>query len=136
MRLLCEAADARIEDQSEEEAAVLIAEAVLPASHLSAGDTMSLTTPTMQGLKAPWESRVSWRLRRSRERMMKDWSLVLGSLPEQVLVSIARTVRGKCPVTAPDWVRSLRNISSWGDTWVQQGELNRYSPSREGRAAR
>ena len=44
MRLLCEAAEARSEDHSEEEAAVLMAEAILPASHLSAEATMSLTT--------------------------------------------------------------------------------------------
>ena len=125
-----------MEDHSEEEAAVLMAEAVLPASHLSAGDTMSRTTPTMQGPKAPWESRVCWRLRRRRERMMKDWSLVLGSPPEQRLVRMARTVRGKWPVTAPDWARILLNISSWGETWVQPGEVLRYSDRREGRAAR
>ena len=65
--------------------------------------------------------------------MMKDWSLVLGSPPEQRLVSMASTVRGKCPVTAPDWerLRILLNISSWGE----QGEERRYSASREGRPA-
>ena len=86
------------------------------------GLVQSTPTPTMQGLKAPWESSVSWRLRRRRERRMKDCSLVVGSDPEQRLVRTARTVRGKWPVTAPDCERILRNISSCGETGVQPGE--------------
>ena len=99
--LVLEGTEARREDQREELAAVLMALAVLPASHLRAGATMSLTTNTRQELKEPRQSRVSGRLRRSRESMRKDCSLVVGSGPVQRLVRMATTVRGKCPVRLP-----------------------------------
>ena len=44
------------EHQSDEAAAVLIAEDVLPADHLRAGDTISVTTDTRHGENDPEES--------------------------------------------------------------------------------
>ena len=44
-----------VADQSDDEAAVLMADAVLPACHLRAGDMMSVTTATKHGPNVPEE---------------------------------------------------------------------------------
>ena len=46
-------------DHREDEAAVLMAEAVLPACHLRAGDMMSVTTDTRHGENVPDENDIN-----------------------------------------------------------------------------
>ena len=79
-----------MEDQRKEEAAVLMAEAIL-------------LTPTMQGLKVPWESSISWRLRRRREMMMM----------------VGEDGKDSAREVTCDWMRILLNIWSWGETCVR-----------------